>query len=711
MKKYDYKKLPPFKGMVLQNFPFIEEDFDAITNYQLLCKVVEYLNIIAKNNDAMIDNINELNTWFDNLDVQEEINNKLDEMASDGTLESIITNVIKKQTGSLICSVAYRDCQEYINGITDESGNGITGYIQGITTTENTIIFALQNGGSKQNNTNMILLKEVNKNTGSTIRESWLELGHANSIAYNDKDKEIYVAPLFFRNNVELEYTKEIIIIDYDTFTIKDTITPNIDTDRINGISYDNKNDVLALSTINTVFIMNDFDSVNKVVNINNSTNILYNSYDVQYLYYYDNLIYQVKFFENGISVYNLNGENINNYYDFDVELQLRIGELESITIEENGDIYIASTQEVISTNSVIKLYDNTILKSNLIKNGIKRVYETGVTTGAIQYYVDSNTTNKLQVGTQLYPFKHIEQAIFAIEFQKRNTLSVINLVGNNKNYGFVLSKSNQQIQINGNNNIIYAIELQGQNIQFSNLTINNSILVNVCDGNDESNIYIHNNCDATFRNCIFTNTGDTKTSCIVSNFSNINVYSCTFNNFTNVFRMLNFTKVKGSTLTYNSCTYKYYNEANCVIDINDNNIYNSLNPNSQLSLIVPNVLQNVAFSVADSKITFTNKNIDRYLSPFEIFQALCDFTIENNAYRGTFNFNTDYQPRNHISFINAGNTIIYDIYIILTHTREMGNGEWGIQSVKCIKTDVSTGEKTNISDSITFNILRIVKI
>ena len=40
----DVKNLTPFKLCVLQNFPFIEADFDARTNYQLLCKVVEYLN-------------------------------------------------------------------------------------------------------------------------------------------------------------------------------------------------------------------------------------------------------------------------------------------------------------------------------------------------------------------------------------------------------------------------------------------------------------------------------------------------------------------------------------------------------------------------------------------------------------------------------------------------------------------------------------------
>ena len=101
-----YKHLPPFKGMVLQNFPFIEEDFDAITNYQLLCKVVEYLKNVIANELTMEENItnlynsftelkNYVDNYFANLDVQEEINNKLDEMVLDGTLETIIAKYIK----------------------------------------------------------------------------------------------------------------------------------------------------------------------------------------------------------------------------------------------------------------------------------------------------------------------------------------------------------------------------------------------------------------------------------------------------------------------------------------------------------------------------------------------------------------------------------------------------------------------------------------
>ena len=97
----DMKNLTPFKLCVLQNFPFIEADFDTVTNYQLLCKVVEYLNKVIDNNNNQNNNISQLEQnfitlynyvkdYFDNLDVQEEINNKLDNMASDGTLSELI---------------------------------------------------------------------------------------------------------------------------------------------------------------------------------------------------------------------------------------------------------------------------------------------------------------------------------------------------------------------------------------------------------------------------------------------------------------------------------------------------------------------------------------------------------------------------------------------------------------------------------------------
>ena len=93
-KNYEYKKIHPFKWFVLQNFPFIEEDFDALTNYQLFCKLGEEIDkVIKSTNDIglQVESLTDyVSNYFENLDVQDEINNKLDEMAENGELEEII---------------------------------------------------------------------------------------------------------------------------------------------------------------------------------------------------------------------------------------------------------------------------------------------------------------------------------------------------------------------------------------------------------------------------------------------------------------------------------------------------------------------------------------------------------------------------------------------------------------------------------------------
>ena len=122
------KKLPLFCRCVIQNFPFIEEDFDALTNYELICKVVEYLNkVIASQNEviSVANNLQEsfqqlhdyVENYFDNLDVQEEINNKLDEMAEDGTLQEIITAYIQANVAWEFNTVAeMKQAENFING-------------------------------------------------------------------------------------------------------------------------------------------------------------------------------------------------------------------------------------------------------------------------------------------------------------------------------------------------------------------------------------------------------------------------------------------------------------------------------------------------------------------------------------------------------------------------------------------------------------------
>ena len=95
IKKNDYKPYGPFKLWTIENFPFIEEDFDAITNYQLYSKIVETLKNVIYNFDVLASKFEEIENYFENLDVQEEIDNKLDEMAESGELAEIITSYLQ----------------------------------------------------------------------------------------------------------------------------------------------------------------------------------------------------------------------------------------------------------------------------------------------------------------------------------------------------------------------------------------------------------------------------------------------------------------------------------------------------------------------------------------------------------------------------------------------------------------------------------------
>lgn len=105
MNKFEYKNLTPFKWFVLENFPFIEADFDALTEWQLFCKLGKEMNKIINSENTLgtqVENVtnafielqNFVNNYFDNLDVQEEVNNKLNDMAEDGTLANIINQEI-----------------------------------------------------------------------------------------------------------------------------------------------------------------------------------------------------------------------------------------------------------------------------------------------------------------------------------------------------------------------------------------------------------------------------------------------------------------------------------------------------------------------------------------------------------------------------------------------------------------------------------------
>lgn len=85
---YNFKnKLSPFYIWCNNNFPFLDDYFDSLTIWEILQK-------LGKQSIELNKAVIEIQKYLENLDLQDEVNNKLDEMAEDGTLDSIIGRYI-----------------------------------------------------------------------------------------------------------------------------------------------------------------------------------------------------------------------------------------------------------------------------------------------------------------------------------------------------------------------------------------------------------------------------------------------------------------------------------------------------------------------------------------------------------------------------------------------------------------------------------------
>ena len=102
---------------------------ESMSYYECLCNFYNYLKnevmpVINNNADAtkelqdlFIELENYVNHYFDNLDIQEEINNKLDDMYENGQLTSLITSYLELQTTYCFDTLSdMKEATNFING-------------------------------------------------------------------------------------------------------------------------------------------------------------------------------------------------------------------------------------------------------------------------------------------------------------------------------------------------------------------------------------------------------------------------------------------------------------------------------------------------------------------------------------------------------------------------------------------------------------------
>lgn len=123
----DYKDLSPFRYWCQKVLPLVYND--SLSYYELLCKVVDYLNKTMEDVTTLSGDVTDLhtayvqlqdyvNTYFENLDIQEEVNHKIDEMFENGTFNELFAKYVPYATPEMFGAVG--------DGVTDDTQAFIT---------------------------------------------------------------------------------------------------------------------------------------------------------------------------------------------------------------------------------------------------------------------------------------------------------------------------------------------------------------------------------------------------------------------------------------------------------------------------------------------------------------------------------------------------------------------------------------------------------
>ena len=539
-----YKHLPPFKGMVLQNFPFIEEDFDAITNYQLLCKIVEYLKNVIHNENIMEENINNLydefvnlknyvDNYFDNLDVQEEINNKLDEMAENGELAEIIENTVFKNLTYEKMSVLFPKSQGVVKSgdcilikVNDksilidthrvEAKDGIESFLDRNNITNlDYVILTHYHDDHVGNFVSLITDGYINEN-------SFVYLPAYSSLIDNSQTLLNYynqVNNAITENNIPHKVPNELEKLIINDFSLT---FYNCEQSIFNTYGYTDYNDCSTVCYIeygnNNLLFTGD---------INNKPFKRFND-----LHYFNK---KIKFYK--ISHHGINYDNAECILFLQrITPNIAVQTCELLDVETNIVSQGSETSVLKHLNcDLYSIYNNL---NDLIFN--LSYYEISLKQGMSTYsmsnrpiqiniYVDSSTTNIYQTGSQTAPFKDLSEC-FGKLLNIPNVRYIINMADGDYNDGITNNYQSKlcgfiEVIINGNENDNTKVNIKNSIQIFNgvNLSINNCSL---------SAFFIKNSY-LTLNNCIIDGeeTENKTKTLIYSEMSTINLKS---NNLTN---------------------------------------------------------------------------------------------------------------------------------------------------------------------------------
>lgn len=346
---------------------------------------------------------------------------------------------------------------KYSNNDTMYEGNPHSA-LQGFCVVGNNIVFALRGGTS-----NYVNLVEINKETGQLIRENYLLVNHANSISYNVKDNKLYIASCNKYENNSIVADNQIFVVDYDNFSILNTLNiSNLESDqRIRSVYYDNDNNILYAGNSFELFVI---DEVNELITdtINLDTTNIDTSVTNQTLKRYKDMF--VGIYLSYLAFWDLEGNLLKiigipqiNRYDY-------IGEIEDFDIK-NNNIIIGCCSIISDERNDYKVeFLSSNIKTNTANELIKNSY---IGSGVLNVYVNNKSTSIKELGTQSNPYKDLQNAINMC----KNTSQQVRITINGDEYDNIVINGISNLRLNFVSDII----VDGMDINQSNVRIENS--------------------------------------------------------------------------------------------------------------------------------------------------------------------------------------------------------------------------------------------
>lgn len=405
--------LPPFKAFLASNIPSVYDN--TLSYYDELTKLIAYLEQqvvpVVNETAAVVGSLKEyVDHYFDNLDVQEEINNKLDEMVEDGTLTDIIAQYFAEVDEKIksAYTISNLPVQRKSRTIVEKASNQYYAMQGGCYIGNDQVVKSLVKADDQ------VELVEFNYKTNVVIRTGYFALGHCNGMAYDATNKKIYATGLTGAQS------KSLFIIDYTTFTLENTIQLAIDdTYGVSGIAIDDKTGkfyITAELSANPhsikLYEMNPTTYDLTLIDINDPFDLLSTTANNQ-IAAHNGIVYLVKYNPTAIVGMNVAKGNISSIYNLPVSTEQGywFRDPEFITFVNDGD----EGEILIGTS-----YDDCIGGEWYIT----QIYETNLMTGCpemrnfnrnatqAEFYVDINSSVVNPDGSASKPFKTLGEAL-----------------------------------------------------------------------------------------------------------------------------------------------------------------------------------------------------------------------------------------------------------------------------------------------------------